>query len=637
MCGFTGFWEFSKRYSSIPINHTVKKMSSLLEKRGPDFYGTWHDEKNRIAFGHRRLAIIDLSPSGNQPMTSKSGQYVIIYNGEIYNSIEIRKKLISNGVVFKGTSDTEVLLEAIETWGIEHAIKNTIGMFAFALWDKNKKKLYLVRDRIGIKPLYWGFNKGILFFGSQIKSFIAHPKWNPEISHDSLISFFQLNYVPTPSSIFKKINKLTPGYILTINSKKETALNKYWCLADIIKKRKILSHSKSTIINDLNNLLSDATKKRMIADVPIGAFLSGGIDSSLIVSLMQKLNSKPIKTFSIGFYEQKYNEAKKSKAIAKFLGTDHHELYLNANDILNIIPNIPDWYDEPFADSSQIPTYLISNMARNNVTVCLSGDGGDELFAGYNRYRFINTIWPKIQCCPNIIKSILSKILSMNSSKQLIKLFSKDFSHQNSENKIHKFINALSATNIDEIYKILISNYYHPKKLVTKGKEFINQTNYDFIQNQTEQILFLDTLNYLPDDILTKVDRASMASSLEVRVPFLDHRIVEFAWSLPLNMKINNKNQKLILREILNKYVPKQFTNQPKMGFSIPINQWLNGPLKDWAEDLLSEKQLKEDGLLNYNFISKKWKEHSMGKRNWEYLIWSVLMFQSWKKTYINK
>ena len=642
MCGITGFWDFKGHSSQETLLATVESMAAAIQERGPDSFGVWAD-KTQLAFGHRRLAIVDLSEAGHQPMFSRSGRWVIIYNGEVYNTEELRKELLALGCQFRGHSDTEVIIEACEQWGVEKTCSRLIGMFAFACWDTEEKRLFLARDRLGIKPLYWGFQQDVFFFGSQLKSFSKHPSWNPVLDKNALSAYFRFNYVPAPLSIFKGIQKLNPGTLLSIDKTKNITQTVFWDLQKVIEKGKknILEQNDADLIDITNDLLSDAVKRRMVADVPIGAFLSGGIDSSLVVALMQKNSLQPVKTFSIGFFEDEYNEAQYAAKVAKHLGTDHHELYLSARDAMDVIPSIPEWCDEPFADVSQIPTFLVSKLARTQVTISLSGDGGDELFAGYHRYLWGPNIWQKVKHCPSAMRQLSAKALQQLSPKSWDKISSFLPSQFKLPpllgDKIHKLAPILGASDEYQFYKMLVSQWQQPEELVVGSREpvlalwdekqFSNKS-----QTFVDKMQMMDLLTYLPDDILAKVDRASMAVSLEARVPLLDHRVVEFAWSLPAHVKIREGQGKWILKQILNKYVPRHLIERPKMGFGVPIGEWLRGPLKEWASELLSKKRLINEGILNEELVSQKWQEHLSGKKNWQHPLCGVLMFQAWKE-----
>lgn len=640
MCGLTGFWDFNGSTSREEGLKIVENMSTAIDHRGPDSSGVWMDENAGIAFGHRRLSIVDLSPAGHQPMISRSERFVIIYNGEIYNTEDVRKELIADGITFRGYSDTEVILEACEAWGVEKTAKKLIGMFVFAIWDRQKNDLQIVRDRLGIKPLYWGIYKDVLLFSSQLKSFHQFPGFKPDIDRHALVSYFRYNYVPAPVSIFKGIYKLQPGSILNMDAQKKINIIRFWDFQEIanngVRNRFQLTAEESE--EQLDILLRDAIKRRMVADVPLGAFLSGGIDSSTVVALMQAQSTRPIKTFSIGFNEDGYDEAKYAKAVAKHLGTDHHELYLKPKEALSIIPSIPTWCDEPFADASQIPTYLVSKLAREKVIVSLSGDGGDELFAGYSRYFVGQSVWSWMGKLPMWVKNIGARGIQTfppHYWDQLTQILPKRYRSNLLGDKLYKLADVLQTKHGLEFYQSLVSQWHRPVSLVKSGFEIGNPIfghDSEFKGNFVELMQKMDTLTYLPDDILAKVDRASMAVGLEARVPLLDHRVVEFAWRLPLNYKIRQGQGKWLLRQVLNRYVPKYFIDRPKMGFGVPIDKWLRGPLKDWAETLLAEDRLKQEGILNFEPIRQRWNEHQKGIRNWQYSLWGVLMFQSWKE-----
>jgi asparagine synthase (glutamine-hydrolysing) len=641
MCGLTGFWNFRGQASKETLLTTVESMALAIQKRGPDSFGVWADEKEQLAFGHRRLAIVDLSEAGHQPMFSHSGRWVIIYNGEIYNTDELRKELIDEGCQFRSHSDTEVIVEACERWGVEKTCTRLIGMFAFACWEVQEKRLFLARDRLGIKPLYWGFHQGIFFFGSQLKSFSSHPVWQPVLNKKALCAYFRFNYVPAPLSIFEGIQKLSPGVILSIDKSKNISQTQFWDLKKVVAlgRKNRLVQPDVTLIDELDNLLSDAVKRRMVADVPLGAFLSGGIDSSIVVALMQKNSLQPIKTFSIGFHEDAYNEAQYAAKVAQYLKTDHHELYLTAKDAIDIIPSIPDWCDEPFADVSQIPTFLVSKLARQQVTISLSGDGGDELFAGYHRYFWGQKIWQKIKHFPFWLRCLSAGAIQQfppNTWDAMSHFMPKKLNVPLLGDKAHKLATILRSPDEYAFYQSLVSQWEQPAKLVLGSEEPILSPwdSGQFSNNPqsfVETMQMMDMLTYLPDDILAKIDRASMAVGLEARVPLLDHRVVELSWQLPLDVKIRQGQGKWILRQVLNRYVPQDLVGRPKMGFGVPIGEWLRGPLREWATHLLSSQQLKADGILNENLVRKKWEEHISGKRNWQYPLWGVLMFQAWK------
>lgn len=649
MCGIAGVLNISL---SIDMwEDCLRRMANAIAHRGPDDEGTWFDVQAGVGLAHRRLSIIDLSSEGHQPMMSFSGRYVIVYNGEVYNFGELRSSLEGNGIKWRGRSDTEVILAAIETWGIDGAVQRFIGMFAFALWDRKEQDLYLCRDRLGIKPIYYSRNGRTVLFGSELKAIKAHAGFVSEINRDAITLFLRHNYIPAPYSIYKNTWKLKPGHILKIpievvnNGQELPESYPYWSAKTIAEtgQKNVFDCSEFEAVEQLEDLLRDAVKIRMISDVPLGVFLSGGIDSSVVTALMQAQSSQPVKTFSIGFHEAEYNEAQYAKSIAEYLGTEHTELYLTSDDALKVIPYLPQLWDEPFSDSSQIPTFLLSKMTRDHVSVSLSGDGGDELFGGYDRYFLGQSLWRKIGWMPVFCKkgiaSVLFSISPDNWDRALKPLLvcSQGMVKQKiqvSGDRLHKLAEILCEETFESMYLGLISHWKKPAQVVVNGSEpltiFKEHGIYPGLSDDMHKMMFLDLVTYLPDDILTKVDRASMGVSLEVRVPILDHRVVEFAWRLPLSMKIQTDRGKKLLRRILYKYVPKELIERPKMGFGIPIDFWLRGPLREWAEELLSKDRLEKDGFFNPLIIRKIWKEHLTGKRNWQYYLWDVLVFQGW-------
>jgi asparagine synthase (glutamine-hydrolysing) len=640
MCGIAGFWQ-TKRGSEDPVE-TLDRMGAALAHRGPDDSGTFHDSATGVGLAFRRLSILDLSPEGHQPMYSASGRYVLIFNGEVYNFEEIRAELGARQ--WRGHSDTEVMLEAFESWGVESAVKRFVGMFAFALWDRQGRKLYLVRDRLGIKPLYYGHIGGNIVFGSELKAIRQYPDFQPEIDRDVLTLYLRHNYVPSPHCIYKGLFKLPPGHFLMLDSATGALLSQpFWSAREVAREglRSPFSGSEVEAIDQLHRQLLSAVRLRMIADVPLGAFLSGGIDSSTVVALMQAQSSRPVKTFTIGFHEDGYNEAIHAKAVAKHVGTDHTELYLTPQDALNVVPLLPSMYDEPFSDSSQIPTYLVSKLARESVTVSLSGDGGDELFGGYNRYLSTKRIWNSVRRLPMPVRRAIAEMLRaipparVDRCFQLLRpILPRELLLATPGDKVRKLADVLSMGSPAALYYRALSHWENPTEVVCNSREprtvLESIAESSWPSNVEEVMMLTDQLNYLPDDILTKVDRASMAVSLEARVPLLDHRVVEFAWKLPLHSKILNGTSKWILRQILYKYVPRELVERPKMGFGVPIDRWLRGPLRDWAEDLLSARSLEQHGLLNVDSIRLKWQEHLSGVRNWQYLLWDILAFQDW-------
>jgi asparagine synthase (glutamine-hydrolysing) len=644
MCGITGFFTTERQISNEDIGRIVQNMCQLLIHRGPDDGGSWVDGEVGIALGHRRLSIVDLSPEGHQPMISADGRYVIVFNGEVYNFPELRKQLQSLGYSFRGHSDTEVMLSSFCQWGVLEATQRFNGMFAFALWDRQERVLHLGRDRIGEKPLYYGWCGNTLIFASELKAFKVHPHFQPEINRDALALFLRFSYIPAPYSIYQGIYKLPPATLLSWNGKTiHPQPVPYWS-ARIAAESGVaypFTGSENEAIVNLEALLKDAVRMRMLADVPLGAFLSGGIDSSTTVALMQAQSQQPVKTFSIGFHEQNYNEAQYAKSVAQHLGTDHTELYVTSKEALAVIPKLPSLYDEPFSDASQVPTFLVSQLARNHVTVTLSGDGGDELFAGYNRYFWGRSIWQRIGWIPKTVRHSIAKALTSVSPQTWNRgcavvdaMLPAKLKLGVSGDNLHKLASILAVPNPDIMYAGLVSHWQEQEEVVIGSSELstvLNNPNlWASLSDFTERMMYLDLMSYLPDDILVKVDRASMGVSLESRIPFLDHRVVEFAWQIPLSMKIRGNQGKWLLRKVLYKYVPKELIERPKMGFGIPIDNWLREPLREWAEDLLDESRLRTEGYLNPQAIRQKWDEHQSGDRNWQYYLWDVLMFQAW-------
>ena len=629
------------------MEQIVCRMADAIIHRGPDDSGTWIDERAGIAFGFRRLAIIDLTETGHQPMHSADGRYVIIYNGEVYNFLELRQELIRKGHTFRGTSDTEVLLACMVEWGVEKAIPHFNGMFAAAVWDRQERCLYLIRDRLGIKPLYYGTFGSHILFGSELKALQMHPAFEGSIDRQSLTLFLRHNCIPAPYTIYTRVKKLAPGSFLRIHVDRPDPIDPpqaYWS-AKAMAENGTANPFQGTLmdaVGELELLLRQSIRERMISDVPLGAFLSGGVDSSTIVAVMQSESSRPVNTFTIGFNEDDFNEARYAAEVARHLGTDHTELYLNGEQAREVIPLLPQIYDEPFSDSSQIPTYLVSRMARRHVTVSLTGDGGDELFAGYNRHFLGRKIWRRIGWVPQGIRTFLAAGANQISPLQWDNLFNKFNFLRGDEGglpeqseKIKKFISILPSESPEAVYRRLSSHWENPSEVVLGASEpqtiLTDRSSWADLPDFTLRMMFLDLVTYLPDDIFTKVDRASMAVSLEARAPFLDdHRLVAFAWQIPLSYKIQQGQGKWILRKLLDKYIPGTLFKRPKMGFAIPIDDWLRGPLRDWAESLLDEPTMRSQGFFNPGPIRQKWNQHLSGQWNWQYDLWDVLMFQGW-------
>ncbi|MEI6985363.1 MAG: asparagine synthase (glutamine-hydrolyzing) [Rhodospirillaceae bacterium] len=646
MCGIAGFIDRACG-DKARLTLAAADMAASLGHRGPDAQGVWVDERVGLALGHRRLSIIDLSPAGAQPMASANGRFIICYNGEIYNAPELAQRLDCEGGFRRGHSDTEIMVEWCARWGARALLAACEGMFAFALWDRHERSLVLARDRLGIKPLYWGHwpERGLLLFGSELKALRRHNGWVPEIDRPALASYMRFGYVPTPRSIYRNVAKLEPGCLLTLAWDAEPIIEPYWTLRAVAMagRAEPFAGSPDEAVDELERLLRRAVRSEMAADVPLGCFLSGGIDSSVVAALMQAESSGPVRTFSIGFGAGDYDEAAAAKRVAAHLGTEHTEFHVNPADGLEVIPNLPEWYDEPFADSSQIPTYIVAKMARQHVTVALSGDGGDELFAGYTRYVWADRLWRKLRRLPQPLRRAMAATLEALSgplpeilAAAAVALMPVGIRPSHPADKLRKLAGILPSTSADALFRRLISHWSDPEQLVfgtvephgLHWDESITAAFPDF----TARMQFLDSLTYLPDDILTKIDRASMAVGLEARVPLLNHQVVEFAWRLPLDLKIRDGQSKWALRQVLYRHVPRALVDRPKQGFSIPLASWLRGPLRPWAEELLAVNSLAEDGLLNPVPIRHAWTEHLTGRRDHANALWTVLMLQAWLK-----
>ena len=646
MCGLTGCWT---KTTDSSLRASVQAMSQTLHHRGPDAGAVWVDESQGIGLGHTRLKVIDLSEHGAQPMHSACNRYVLVFNGEIYNHQALRAELKERGLApaWHGHSDTEILLAGFVAWGVAATLQRAVGMFSFALWDKKERRLTLGRDRFGEKPLYYGWlgrgNGQTFVFGSELKALRAFPNFDNPINRDALALYFQYCMVPAPHSIFQDIFKLEPGHVLVLQDEgfnhRAIKIEPYWQLTDVVDKG-ISSPIADEIeaIELLESVLRKSVEQQSVADVPLGAFLSGGIDSSLITALMQDQSSRPIQTFTVGFDEIEFDESPYALAVAQHIGTEHHELRVTSSDALNIIPNLPEIYDEPFSDSSQIPTYFICKAARQKVTVALSGDAGDELFGGYNRYFWGKRIWNKVAWLPPVARRLLGKGISLfpvSTWDAMKNILPSHYQTTNLGDKAHKMAYRLDRVkNLDDLYRNLLMIWQEGNDLVQHSNKLptiLDDGNIvENISESEQRMMLWDSLIYLPDDILTKVDRAAMAVSLETRAPFLDHRIAEVAWRLPLHMKIRDGQGKWALRQVLYKYVPRDLIERPKAGFGIPVGEWLRGPLRDWAEDLLNRERLQSEGYLNPTLVRETWQQHLSERHDWPHHLWSVLMFQAW-------
>jgi len=648
MCGIAGFLEPGPL---LPAADDIGvRMASAIARRGPDDHGVWSDSNAGIVLAHRRLAVLDLSEAGHQPMISPSGRFVIVYNGEIYNHLELRNSIQRAGhaPAWHGHSDTETLLALVDAWGLEETLRRCVGMFALALWDRAERRLSLARDRIGEKPLYYGWQRGKLLFGSELAALRAHPSFEHRIDRAALTEYIDCGYVPGPASIYEGICKLPAGGLLEVDSGRtgpspdSARFHRYWSLLEAAQQASAdpFRGSLDDAADRLDDLLKASLSGQMLSDVPLGAFLSGGVDSSLIVAMMQQLSRDPVRTFTVGFQETQFDESRFARRIAQYLDTEHTELLVTARDAAAVVPELPDLYSEPLADNSQIPTYLVARLARQHVTVALSGDAGDELFCGYSRYFLSQTLWKAIESLPRSARRALARTVSLIPpsawtalSRPLLRLLPAHMRRPLLGDDLYKGLRFLAARSAMDLYRAMLS-FVEPDeqivlrapRLASAGREGLGWQPADFLS----QAMLFDSLTYLPENILVKVDRAAMAVSLETRVPLLDHRIVEFAWSLPPSLRASGARGKLPLRRLLSRYVPESLTERPKMGFSVPIDQWLRGPLRTWADDLLGSSRLSNEGFFDAGLIRRKWHEHLSGKRNWQFILWSVLMFQAW-------
>ncbi len=641
MCGLTGFWQPGA--DTDHLAQTALAMAARIVHRGPDDRGVWSDTEAGLALAHQRLSIVDLSAAGHQPMHSSSGRWVLAYNGEIYNHLELRRQLEQQHAApaWRGHSDTETLLACIDAWGVELTLQASVGMFAIALWDRSERALTLARDRIGEKPLYYGWQGDTFLFGSELKALRAHPAFNAAIDRGALALLLRHNYVPAPYSIYQGIHKLPPGSFLQLAAgQREVKPVAYWSLAEVAERGTAnpFAGSDAEALDALENHLGSAVRGQMVADVPLGALLSGGIDSTVITALMQAHSSRPVRTFTIGFDEKQYDEATHARAVAAHLGTDHTELRLSGDDALALVPQMPAMYDEPFADSSQLPTHLVMKLARQHVTVALSGDAGDEMFGGYNRYLLGPRTWQRIGWMPAPMRRMLGAGLTALPATTINRMLGPVAARAGIAlpgDKAHKLgARLVGARSIDDLYVSLVSEWPDPAAMVVNGSMPPNllddRARWPRLGDPVARMMALDGQTYLPDDILVKVDRASMAVSLETRAPFLDRDVIEFAWSLPMSMKIRDGQGKWLLRRLVDRHVPRALMERPKMGFGIPLDQWLRGPLREWAEDLLAEERLTQEGYLHPAPIRAAWLRHQKGEASFGYRLWSVLMFQAW-------
>jgi asparagine synthase (glutamine-hydrolysing) len=640
MCGIAGFVNPSRGLSGPELKDLALNMVATLRHRGPDDQGLWADPESGVGLAHRRLAIQDLSVEGHQPMQSADGRYVLIFNGEIYNFLEIKSQLERAGHTFRGHSDTEVMLAAFCEYGINRALEKFIGMFAFALWDRRERCLHLARDRAGEKPLYYGWNRGVFLFGSELKALRAFPHFRADVDSQALALYMRYSYIPAPHSIYRDIFKLPPGSILKLNaaqfeSREIPPIEQYWSLWSAVERG--VNHpfegDETAAIENLTDLLNDSVAMQMVADVPIGAFLSGGIDSSVVVAIMQAQSRRPIKTFSIGFANAEYDEAPFAQAVAKHLGTQHTELYVHPATLLGAIPRMAQIYDEPFADTSHIPTVLLSELARKQVIVSLSGDGGDELFGGYSLYQKTEQVWNNMRRIAQPIRNRLAALLAHTGTFG-VEIQTRIWGEPRLFKRVFRLSELLRASEDRQLYELLIAQCRNLKEWVRESHVGLSATGialrWDSIPELRHRMMYTDFVRYLPDDVLVKVDRAAMSASLETRIPLLDRRVIEFAWSLPLHFKQRFNQGKWLLRQVLYGYVPRKLVERPKQGFAAPVEEWIRSELRPWAEELLSESRLRQDGFFHEKNVRRKWDEHVSGKGDWGRPLWNVLMFQGW-------
>ena len=631
MCGIAGFLDLKRQTNAEDLAAQARAMGDAMIHRGPDSGGVWTDPTAGIGLAFRRLAIIDLSDAGDQPMVSANGRFVLVFNGEIYNFKDLRGDLEAGGIRFRGESDTEVMLEGFAVWGVAETVRRLTGMFSFVVWDRNNNTLWLCRDRLGIKPLYYGEADGLFLFGSELKALRAHAGWRPRIDRDALAAYARFNYVPAPQTIYAGIRKLAPATLMSFTVGEPAKRRRYWDIEEVVSRpRRTIGDAQA--IEEAETLLKDAVARRLVSDVPLGALLSGGIDSTAVVALMQNASGRPVRTFTIGFQDAAFDEGGHARAVAAHLGTEHTEVAMAPDHARHIIPRLPDWYDEPFADSSALPTRLVCELACRDVTVALSGDGGDETFLGYNRYGAADALWRRMRATPAPLRHLSAAVLQSIPARhwdRVAGLLPKSRRPSLAGDKAHKLAAALREADADGIYWGLVSHWKDP---VVIGGNAGPRPSADAIADFGERMAYFDTVTYLPDDILTKVDRASMSVSLEARVPLLDHRLVEFAWSLPKRMRLRDGVSKWLLRQVLYRHVPARLVERPKSGFAVPIADWLRGPLREWAESLLDERRLREEGWFDPDPVRRAWTEHLAGRGNhWE-ALWGICVAQAWRE-----
>jgi len=638
MCGIAGLLDPERSTSPDDLAAIANRMAGTLRHRGPDDKGVWVDAEAGIAMAHRRLAVIDLSAEGHQPMVSASGRFILDFNGEIYNHAALRAELEGGGTRFRGRSDTEVLVEAVDRWGVVPALDRCNGMFALAVWDRQRRELSLARDRMGEKPLYWARLGSTLAFGSELKALEAHPSFRPEVDRDVLALYLRVGYIPAPHTIYRNVWKLAAGHVAVVRGQ-AAEVRSWWDAAEVLGSAASsrCPTSDADAVEACDHLLAEAVALRMDADVPVGAFLSGGVDSSVIVALMQAASSRPVRTFTVGFGLDSDPDLVGAAGVARYLGTDHTELRLSPSDALALVPRLPRIWDEPFADPSELPTALMCAAARDHVTVALSGDGGDEVFAGYNRYTLTRWAWPRVSRMPRRLRAPAGRALRSvpppvwdRGLTRIDRVLPRALRVNNPGDKAHKLGLMLGATGPDDLHRVLVSQWDGPDPIVRGGREPAPTWASPDLADPTERMMFIDTVTTLPDEMLTKVDRASMAASLEVRVPLLDHRVVEAAWGLPIDLRLRQNSGKWVLRQVLYRHVPQGLVDRPKMGFDPPVAAWLRGPLRDWAGELLDFGRLRDEGFLDPAPIAHRWSEHQTGRRNWDYALWAVLMFEAW-------